>query len=123
AARSVGLAGAQALGDDRTEVVGDHLVERSRAVPEVRRREINHQLGRGRDRMNDLEVEDRLPLRFFRRSPAGVALDGSTESNDGSPNLEANLLRSLRFGRSSISGSSTVCPLPSMPASRRGLTL
>ena len=75
AGRCVGLARAEALGDDRPEMVRDHLVKSPRRVPEVRRRDVDHQLGLGRHRVNDLEVEDRLTFRFHRSAPARVLLD------------------------------------------------
>ena len=75
AERSVGLASAKALGDDRPEVVGDELVERAIRVAEVRRRKVDDDLRRRRDLVNDLEVEDRLALRLLGRPPRRVALD------------------------------------------------
>src|SRR3977135_4346963 len=47
----------------------------------------------------------------------------SRESKGGSENSEANLFRSLRLGRSSISGSTIVWPVPSRPAWRNACRL
>src|SRR5258708_26458476 len=74
-ARRIRLTRAEALRDDRSEMVLDHLVECPVSVREVRGGEVDHQLGLGCDLMDDLEVEHRLALRFRRGSPARVALD------------------------------------------------
>src|ERR1700736_2984752 len=75
AERRVHLASAEALGDDRPEVVGDQLVERAIRVREVRRRKIDDDLGRRRNLVNDLEVEDGFALRLLWRAPRWVPLD------------------------------------------------
>src|SRR5207302_4128194 len=123
AARRVRLARAQALRDDRSGAVGHKLVEGPVAMAEVRCGEVDDQLGLGRHRVDDLEVEHGFALGLLRRAQLGSRFTVSTDANAGRPYLVANFSRSLKFGRSSISGSMIVCPVPSRPASRSDLML
>ncbi len=73
-------------------MVGDHLIEGSVAVPEIGRREVDHQLGLGSELVEDLEVQHRLALRFLGRPPVGVAFDGDVGVEGREPELGRELV-------------------------------
>ena len=88
----VRLADAEALGDDRAEVIRHELAERAVVEREGRCRQVHDELGVRRDLVCDLEVEHDLADRRFRLAPFGVLLDGQHLAERRQPELDRELV-------------------------------